>query len=44
MAEENLRGGMSADDMTVLRTLLHTIQGISPVSSTELAVVAATDE
>ncbi|MGB3945650.1 MAG: hypothetical protein WBK76_02320 [Candidatus Saccharimonadales bacterium] len=41
MAEENPRSAISADDISVLRTLLHTIHGISPVSSPELAVVPA---
>jgi hypothetical protein len=44
MAEENPRGAISADDISVLRTLLHTIRGISPVSSTELAVVPVEEE
>lgn len=44
MAEENPRYSVSADDISVLRTLLHTIHGISPVSSGELALAPAGDE
>ena len=44
MAEENPRYVTNADDVSVLRTLLHTINGLSPVSSLELAVVPASDE
>lgn len=43
MAEEKIQPPeISNDDVSVLRVLLHNIQGISPVSTTEF--VAATDE
>lgn len=43
MAEEKTQPNeMSNDDVSVLNVLLHNIQGISPVSTTEF--VAAADE
>lgn len=44
MAEEKLTQITNSDDLSVLRVLLHTIKGLSPVSSTELAVVTADEE
>lgn len=45
MAEEkyDIESG-NTDDVSVLRELLHTLHGLSPVSSTQLAVVPAEDE
>lgn len=44
MAEEKLTQVTNSDDLSVLRVLLHTIKGISPVSSNELAVAVADEE
>lgn len=45
MAEEKTQPSeMSNDDVHVLRVLLHSIRGISPVSTTEFAITALEDE
>lgn len=45
MAEEKIQPDeMSNDDVSVLRVLLHSIRGISPVSTTEFAAIAPDEE
>lgn len=45
MAEENDKEiTMSSDDISVLRVLLHSIKGISPVSTTEMSLDFLDDE
>lgn len=45
MAEEKVQPiGISNDDVHVLRVLLHSIRGSSPVSTTEFAITALEDE
>lgn len=45
MAEEKtMFSQTSSDDTSVLRVLLRTIKGISPVSTTEFVAVTADDE
>lgn len=45
MAEEKLTPlAISSDDVNVLRVLMHNIQGISPISTTEFVAVPADEE
>lgn len=45
MAEEKLVSAtISSDDASVLRVLMHTIKGISPISTTEFVMVRADEE
>jgi len=45
MAEEKITPStISSDDTSVLRVLLHTIKGISPISTNEFVVVSADEE
>lgn len=44
MAEEKQFTSVNSDDLSVLRVLLHTIKGISPISSTEFALANADEE
>ena len=45
MAEENYTTEAgSTDDLSVLRVLLHTLHGLSPVSSTDFVMVQAEAE
>ena len=44
MAEERHIDAVNSDDTTVLRTLLHTIRGLSPVSTTDYALVSLDED
>ncbi len=44
MAEEKQTQITNSDDISVLRVLLHTIKGISPVASTELASISVDED
>ncbi len=44
MAEEKFDNITNLDDMSVLRVLMHTIRGISPVSSSDFIAVPITDD
>lgn len=44
MAEEKQTTNTNSDDVSVLRVLLHSIKGISPVSSTEFLATVADEE
>ena len=45
MAEEKItQSTISSDDTSVLRVLLHTIKGISPISTTEFVTVSSDEE
>lgn len=45
MAEEKLNPStISSDDVSVLRVLMHTIKGISPISTTEFVAVSVDEE
>lgn len=45
MAEEKLNAAtISSDDVSVLRVLMHTIKGISPISTTEFVAIPVEEE
>ncbi len=45
MVEEKVtQSTISSDDTSVLRVLLHTIKGISPISTTEFVTVQVDEE
>lgn len=45
MAEDkSTQASITSDDVSVLRVLMHTIQGISPTSTTEFVTVPADEE
>lgn len=44
MAEERQYDTVNSDDASVLRMLLHSIHGLSPVSTTEYVVIPVEEE
>ena len=45
MAEEKITPTtISSDDVSVLRVLMHTIKGISPISTTEFSAIPVEEE